>query len=96
MPVYPKKSKTLTEEQVRRVMLDCIEVNTNCLESVRKYGERCEMVGELYNGYKNYMKIVGERGAKAYEDRKKPTYQVDQRTMREIERLLTYKNEYIG
>jgi hypothetical protein len=87
MPVYPKKSKTLTEEQVKRVMLDCTEVNPECPESVRKYGERCEMVGELYYGYKNYMKIVAERDTKP---------QVDKRTMEEIERLVGYKDEYIS
>jgi hypothetical protein len=87
MPVYPKKSKTLTEEQVKRVMLDCTEVNPECPESVRKYGERCEMVGELYYGYKNYMKIVAERDIKP---------QVDKRTMEEIQRLIDYKDEYIG
>jgi hypothetical protein len=87
MPTYTKKSKTLTEEQVKRVLLDCTEVNPECPESVRKYGERCEMIGELYNGYKNYMKIVGERNTKP---------QVDQHTTKEIERLLGYKDEYIG
>lgn len=53
MLVHPKKAKILTEEQVKRVMLDHSEVNPKCPESVRKYGERCQIVGELYNGYKN-------------------------------------------
>lgn len=88
MSTYTKKSKTLTEEQVKRVLLDCTEVNPECLESVRKYGERCEMVGELYNGYKNYIKTAGEKRA--------PQYQVDQHTTKEIERLLGYKDDYIG
>lgn len=88
MPKYTKKSKTLTEEQVKRVLLDCTEVNPECPESVRKYGERCEMIGELYNGYKNYMKIVAER--------RFPQRQVDQHTTETIERLVGYKDEYIG
>lgn len=87
MPTYTKKSETLTEKQVKRVLLDYSEVNPECPESVRKYGERCEMVGELYNGYKNYMKIVTEKGAKS---------QVDKRTMENINRLIDYKDEYIG
>ena len=87
MPTYTKKSKTLTEEQVKRVLLDCTEVNPECPESVRKYGERCEMIGELYNGYKNYMKTAVEKGAKL---------QVDKRTMENINRLIDYKDEYIG
>jgi hypothetical protein len=87
MPTYTKKTEPLTEEQVKRVLLDYSEVNPECPESVRKYGERCEMVGELYNGYKNYMKIVGEKGAKP---------QVDKHSMDKIERLISYKDEYIG
>jgi len=87
MPTYTKKTEPLTEEQVKRVLLDYSEVNPECPESVRKYGERCEMVGELYNGYKNYMKIVGEKGAKL---------QVDKHSMDKIERLISYKDEYIG
>jgi hypothetical protein len=96
MPVYPKKSEILTEEQVKRVMLDYSEVNPNCSKSVRKYGERCEMAGELYNGYKNYMKIVAERDTKPSANRMTPQYQVGQRTMEVIERLVGYKDEYIG
>ena len=96
MPTYTRKTEPLTEERVKRVMLDYSEVNPKCPESVRKYGERCEMVGELYNGYKNYMKIVAEKGAKPHEDRGVKQYQVGQHTMREIERLLGYKDEYIG
>jgi hypothetical protein len=87
MSTYTKKTKPLTEEQVKRVLLDCTEVNPECPESVRKYGERCEMVGELYNGYKNYMKTAGEKGAKS---------QVDKHSMDKIERLISYKDEYIG
>ena len=87
MPTYTKKAKFLTEEQVKRVLLDYSEVNPECAESVRKYGERCEMVGELYNGYKNYMKTAGEKGAKL---------QVDKHSMDKIERLISYKDEYIG
>lgn len=96
MPTYTKKTEPLTEEQVKRVLLDCTEVNPECPESVRKYGERCEMIGELYNGYKNYMKIVGEKGAKPHEDRGAKQYQVDQHTVGKIERLVGYKDEYIG
>ena len=88
MSTYTKKLKFLTEEQVKRVMLDFTEVNPECPESVRKYGERCEMVGELYYGYKNYMKIVAER--------RFPQRQVDQHTTEAIERLVAYKDEYIG
>lgn len=84
-----KKEEHLTEELVKNVMLDYSEVNPECPESVQKYSERCTMVGELYNGYKNYMKIVAERDAK-------PQYQVDKRTTAEIERLISYKDEYIG
>jgi hypothetical protein len=87
MSTYTKKTKPLTEEQVKRVLLDCTEVNPECPESVRKYGERCEMVGELYYGYKNYMKTAGEKGAKS---------QVDKHSMDKIERLISYKDEYIG
>jgi hypothetical protein len=87
MSTYTKKLKFLTEEQVKRVMLDFTEVNPECPESVRKYGERCEMVGELYYGYKNYMKTAGEKGAKS---------QVDKHSMDKIERLISYKDEYIG
>jgi hypothetical protein len=87
MSTYTKKLKFLTEEQVKRVLLDCTEVNPECPESVRKYGERCEMVGELYYGYKNYMKTAGEKGAKS---------QVDKHSMDKIERLISYKDEYIG
>ena len=87
MPTYTKKTEPLTEEQVKRVLLDYSEVNPECPESVRKYGERCEMVGELYNGYKNYMKTAGEKGAKP---------QVDKHSMDKIERLISYKDEYIG
>jgi len=87
MPTYTKKTEPLTEEQVKRVLLDCTEVNPECPESVRKYGERCDMIGELYNGYKNYMKTAGEKGAKS---------QVDKRTMENINRLIDYKDEYIG
>ncbi len=96
MPTYIKKSKTLTEEQVKKVILDHTEVNTNCPESVRKYGERCEIVEELYNGYKNYMKIVGEKKAKPHKVELIPTYQIDHNTMEKIERLVGYKDEYIG
>lgn len=91
-----KKEEHLTEELVKNVMLDCSEVNPECTESVQKYSERCTMVGELYNGYKNYMKIVAERGAKPQEDRTALRYQVDKRTTAEIERLISYKDEYIG
>lgn len=87
MSTYTKKLKFLTEEQVKRVMLDFTEVNPECPESVRKYGERCEMIGELYYGYKNYMKTAGEKGAKS---------QVDKHSMDKIERLISYKDEYIG
>ena len=87
MPTYTKKTEPLTEEQVKRVLLDYSEVNPECPESVRKYGERCEMVGELYNGYKNYMKTADEKGAKL---------QVDKHSMDKIERLISYKDEYIG
>lgn len=87
MPTYIQKAKFLTEEQVKRVLLDCVEVNPECPESVRKYGERCEMVGELYYGYKNYIKTAGEKGAKS---------QVDKHSMDKIERLISYKDEYIG
>ena len=87
MPTYTKKTEPLTEEQVKRVLLDYSEVNTEGPESVRKYGERCEMVGELYNGYKNYMKTAGEKVAKL---------QVDKHSMDKIERLISYKDEYIG
>ena len=45
------------------------------------------MVGELYNGYKNYMKTAGEKGAKL---------QVDKHSMDKIERLISYEDEYIG
>lgn len=93
---YSKKSKILTEEQVKKVMLDCTEVNTECPESVRKYGERCEMVGELYNGYKKYMKLVGKKDAKLHEDRINLHCQVDQHTTETIERLIGYKDDYIG
>jgi hypothetical protein len=93
---YPKKSKILTEEQVKKVMLDCTEVNTSCPESVQKYGERCEMVGELYYGYKKYMKLVGKRDAKLHEDRINLHCQVEQYTTEAIERLISYKDEYIG
>jgi hypothetical protein len=87
MSTYTKKLKFLTEEQVKKVMLNFTEVNPECPESVRKYGERCEMVGELYYGYKNYMKTAGEKGAKS---------QVDKHSMDKIERLISYKDEYIG
>ena len=87
MPAYTQKAKSLTEEQVKRVLLDCVKVNPECPESVRKYDERCEMVGELYNGYKNYMKTAGEKGAKL---------QVDKHSMDKIERLISYEDEYIG
>lgn len=87
MPTYTEKSKIITEEQIKRVLLDCTEVNPECPESVRKYGERCEMVGELYYGYKHYMKTAGEKGAKL---------QVDKHSMDKIERLISYKDEYIG
>lgn len=87
MPTYTKKTEPLTEEQVKRVLLDYSEVNPECPESVRKYGERCEMVGELYYGYKNYIKTAGEKGAKS---------QVDKHSMDKIERLISYKDEYIG
>ena len=87
MPTYTRKTEPLTEERVKRVLLDCTEVNPECHESVRKYGERCEMIGELYNGYKNYMKTAGEKGAKL---------QVDKHSMDKIERLISYEDEYIG
>jgi len=96
MPTYTKKTEPLTEEQVKRVMLDFTGVNPECPESVQKYGERCDMIRELYNGYKNYMKIVAEKGAKPYKDREAGQYQVDQHTVGKIERLLGYKDEYIG
>ena len=96
MPTYTRETEPLTEKRVKRVLLDYSEVNPECPESVRKYGERCEMVGELYNGYKNYMKIVGEKGAKPHEDREAKQYQVDQHTVGKIERLISYKDEYIG
>jgi hypothetical protein len=54
------------------------------------------MIGELYNGYKNYMKTAGEKGAKHHEDRDPAQYQVGQRTTEAIERLISYKDEYIG
>lgn len=96
MPTYTKESTPLTEEQVKRVMLDHSEINSECPESVKKYGERCQMVGELYNGYKNYIKIVAERDATPQEDRTALQYQVDKRTTAQIERLISYKDEYIG
>jgi hypothetical protein len=96
MPTYIQKAEFLTEEQVKRVLLDFTGVNPECPESVRKYGERCDMIGELYNGYKNYMKTAGEKGAKHHEDRDPAQYQVGQRTTEAIERLISYKDEYIG
>jgi hypothetical protein len=96
MPTYIQKAKFLTEEQVKKVLLDCTEVNPECPESVQKYGERCEMVGELYYGYKNYMKLVGKRDAKLHKDRINLHCQVEQYTMEAIERLISYKDEYIG
>jgi hypothetical protein len=96
MPTYTEKQKNFTEEEVKRVLLDCTEVNPECPESVRKYGERCKMIGELYYGYKNYMKTAGEKGAKHHEDRGAKQYQVDKRSMDKIERLISYKDEYIG
>ncbi len=83
MPVYPKKLKKLTEEEVKRVLLDYSEVNPECPESVRKYGERATMVGELY-GYK-----------KLYEKSQKDQ-NTTECTTSEIERLIGYKDEYIG
>jgi len=96
MPVYTTKSKILTEERVKKVMLDCVEVNTNCPESVRKYGERCQMIGELYNGYKNYMEIENKQKVKPREVQFTSTYEISPNTIGQIDRLLSYKDEYIG
>lgn len=91
-----KKEEHLTEELVKNVMLDYSEVNPECPESVRKYGERCTMVGELYNGYKNYMKIVAQTNSKSKSNKMEPKQLVSQHTTAEIERLISYKDEYIG
>jgi hypothetical protein len=42
------------------------------------------------------MKTAGEKGAKHHEDRGAKQYQVDKRSMDKIERLISYKDEYIG
>lgn len=42
----------LTEEQIKDIMLDYSEVDTNSPESVRRYGERCMITGILYHSYK--------------------------------------------
>jgi hypothetical protein len=90
MPVYAKKSKLLTEKQVKRVLLDHSEVNPNCPESVRKYGERCQMIGELYQGYKEHIKCQQTLAKERAIDN------VAQHTTEEIKRLIGYKDEYIG
>jgi hypothetical protein len=40
------------EEEFKKIMLDFSDVNPNCPESVRKYGKRCALAGEIYFGMK--------------------------------------------
>jgi hypothetical protein len=86
-----QKEEEITGDLVKKIMLDYNEVNQACLESVRKYAERCMLAETLYNGYKNYMKIVGEKKIVANKH-----YAVSQATTQNIERLLRYRDEYIG
>lgn len=51
----------LTEEQIKNIMLDYSEVDPNSPESVRKYGERCMIIGILYHGYKLHIKLLKEK-----------------------------------
>ena len=118
-----KKKEELTEELVKKVMLDYSEVNTECPESVQKYAERAKMLGTLYNGYQNYEKILTHTRKKKKLLGLTPEYieiylnrygqsikykkqepkitdkhysLVSQHATAEIERLISYKDEYIG
>jgi hypothetical protein len=42
----------MSEEEFKKIMLDFSDVNPNCPESVRKYGKRCALAGEIYCGMK--------------------------------------------
>jgi hypothetical protein len=46
------------EEQYKKVMLDFSDVNPNDPESVRRYGERCTLAGEVYYGMRRAEKEV--------------------------------------
>jgi len=46
------------EEEFKKIMLDFSDVNPKCPESVRRYGERCALAGEMYYGMRRAEKKV--------------------------------------
>tara|TARA_R110000868_G_scaffold170015_3_gene405109 strand:- start:1058 stop:1285 length:228 start_codon:yes stop_codon:yes gene_type:complete len=58
----------------------------------KKSNVSCELVEELHDGYK----IMSIRTPISIISKKVSQYQVDQHTTKEIERLVGYKDEYIG
>lgn len=49
---FQERAGKMTEEEYKKIMLDFSDVNPNCPESVRKYGERCALAGEIWFGMK--------------------------------------------
>lgn len=46
----------LTESEVKRTMLDFSEVDPTSMESVKRYGRRCEIAGMLWQRYMERLK----------------------------------------
>jgi len=50
--------RTIEEREYKKVMLDFSEINPNDPKSVRRYGKRCELAGEMYYGIRRAEKEV--------------------------------------
>jgi hypothetical protein len=59
---------------------------------IQKSNVSCELVEELHDGYK----IMSIRTPISIISKKVSQYQVGQHTAEDIERLISYKDEYIG
>lgn len=88
--------KQLTYKQIKEVLLDYREINLNCPKSVQKYGERLNMVQELYDGYKNYLKFVARKNSKKIKELTSHYRGATLYVKKNIDRLIGYKDEYIG
>jgi hypothetical protein len=93
------KKEEITKDLIENIMLDSSEVDSNSPESIRKYGERCMMTGILYKGYiknidrksmeKNMESVLSVNDNSNYSEEVKAI-------MKNIERLSSYRHEYIG
>lgn len=93
------KQEALKESEIKNMMLDFSEVDPNSPESIRKYGERCMIIGVLYNGYiKNIdRKFMGKEVESILSRNKEANYSEEvKEIIKNVERLSNYKNEYIG